>query len=71
MTPIPVGTQYWGDSGFLWDFHRDEGRLRIDIEGTSLYDISFQHHKDCSENVAQCKASFYSDTNLQGRIDIR
>ena len=43
---FPVGTQYCGDIGFLLDLHCDVDRLRIEIEVTSLYDISLQHHND-------------------------
>ena len=42
----PVDTQNCGDIGFMLDFYRDVVRLRIDIEVTSLHDISFQHHND-------------------------
>ena len=41
-----MGTRYCSYIGFLLDLHRDIGRLRIEIEVTSLYDIFFQHHND-------------------------
>ena len=41
MRNYPVGTRYCGDIGFSLDLHRDIDRLRIEIDVTSLYDISF------------------------------
>lgn len=41
-----MGTRYCGDIDFLFDFHRDVDRLRIDLEVTSLYNIFFQNHID-------------------------
>ena len=43
---IPVGRRYCDNISFLLGFHRDVDGLRLDIEGTSLYDIFFQHHND-------------------------
>ena len=43
---MPVGRRYCDKISFLLDFHRDVDGLRVDIEGTSLYDFFFQHQND-------------------------
>ena len=48
-----VGTRYCGDFRFLLSFHRDVGRLRIEIEVTQLCDIFYQHHNDVV-TITQC-----------------
>ena len=39
-----MGTQYCGDIGFSFDFHRNVDRLSINIEVMYLYDIFFHRH---------------------------
>ena len=43
---LPNGSDIVATSVFLLDLHCDLGRLRFEIEVTSLYDIFFQHHND-------------------------